>query len=349
MERVLKELINDGAEQIKLFLDLDQLATSAVAEDIIKEDDISKKLSKFIHLVIDRLKFQRNPDKYYDDFIVNIIKTCSDNIPNVPESPQEFASWLPEHLLKHRTEIKTMKRRLIECQKTLFDTQKEIANYTQEQTFKDSAHEEKIKNLVEEVNILKEKCLENEETKNNLHMKTIMEEQNRTKAESTIRKLNEENTILANVAQCLRNKLKNYKKQINLLKIQLDSSSEKVSHVKLDKKAIKHELDYIENSASKIRKLQELNCNCFKDCTDWVTTHLKLHRRLEQLLDKVECMKCRIADLQRSNKELAKTNEFFRSMNKPAICSGRCINNEKIKAKFAQLENDVRALKQELM
>jgi predicted nucleic acid-binding Zn-ribbon protein len=87
--RVAKEALDDAAQQIRLFLALDPRSGDLLIDEILREDDLSAKLGKFIQLAVDRLRFQADALPAAD-----LIREISAIDPRAPAEAHKFRQWL---------------------------------------------------------------------------------------------------------------------------------------------------------------------------------------------------------------------------------------------------------------
>ena len=78
--------------QVKLFLDLDPTTSQYLIDEIVDETNLNTKLPKFLHLVIDRLKFRDKPQAEYFKALINTLSKIDSSTPRV----KDFVKWLPK-------------------------------------------------------------------------------------------------------------------------------------------------------------------------------------------------------------------------------------------------------------
>jgi chromosome segregation ATPase len=83
-----KSAIDEAADQIRLVLSLEPRTASLLTDEIIAESDLLTKLDKFIHLVVDRLKFQPAAS------LRSLMLAVADIDPSAPTDARAFTRWI---------------------------------------------------------------------------------------------------------------------------------------------------------------------------------------------------------------------------------------------------------------
>lgn len=130
--KIAFDALDAGAEQVRFLLALDPTSSQCLVNEIIGEKNILPKLSKFIHLVVDRLKFQNITKQAKNEFD-NFLTEVKDINKTAPDNPLEFISWMKQYLIdtKHaeaqnKENINKITSRLTKCQESMKSAQETL-------------------------------------------------------------------------------------------------------------------------------------------------------------------------------------------------------------------------------
>lgn len=291
MENTLNDIINENAEQVRLFLSLDKLSSNALVDEIKEEKKIEIKLSKLLYLLVNRLKYQflHNNDNFL--IVINRLKETLNE--EIPKNTNDFVKWV---INNHSSKQSKNLQNLIEENNKLND---ENIGLSRKQT---SIRDLKEENLYfkNEVQNLYNKIYRN---KHNYQMqiKDLKEKlQNKydyTNFEEQIHKYQYENQVLKKRIKSLKNELKN-----NQEIYQFDQTNKSRDLL--------------------INELQNFDCNCFKDIDLISSKHKKLHEKLlnltkenQSLKEKTEDIKLKYKTMKSKYHELILTNTKLSEQN----------------------------------
>jgi hypothetical protein len=76
-----KEALNQATSQLTLFLSLDSTVSKLLIDEILTEDDLNHKLDKFVHVVLDRLNFQKETSSPVGTELITSITRLDESCP----------------------------------------------------------------------------------------------------------------------------------------------------------------------------------------------------------------------------------------------------------------------------
>ncbi|EAY01375.1 hypothetical protein TVAG_324890 [Trichomonas vaginalis G3] len=366
MNDLIANIIDETAEQIRLFLNLDKLSSSAIVDEIKNENDLLAKIGKFMKLVIDRISFSKDPVKYYNSMCANIMGGVRKILPNAPETVQEFSDWLPAQLEQHKLEIRIMKKKLRKCQEALIETKNSIAKQAYESTEKSKDLEQQLKHLKKENKQLKERYMDREDFLQYHKSQVSIAESKQQRAEQSSFELQKNNYDLKLKLFDLQSTIDALKRENSELKKQIRSTSEQNQYDILERNELLYQIDCYHVDAMKIEKLQNLPCKCFEHGKNWTKAHKQLHRELYQLEQENEELKARLSDVIAENNTLKYVGNKHNKKVKQektqkenveqtqtkccSCCKCKChyLDVNSLKKRFDDLESDVEELRKEI-
>lgn len=367
MSELIANIIDETAEQVKLFLNLDKLSSTALVDEIFEEKNLVTKLSKFMKLVMDRLQFSQDPAKYYNSVCANIMGGVRNILPNAPQTANEFAAWLPAQLEEHRHEIKRMRKKLQECQEALVSTKNSIGKYANEYSEKIKILEEKVIKLKTENKNLKERYSDREDFLKYHKSQVSIAESKQQRAEQSSFELQKNNYDLKLKIFDLQSNLENMRRENAELRKSLKSKSEQTQYDILERNELMYQMDQFSRDMRKIEKLQGLPCRCFNHGTNWKKTHKELHKLIFDLENQNEQLRQQLQQAKTDYNMIKYTGtKKHHSENKIKItpqnkenkehtrccscCNCKChyLDVNSLKRCFDNLESDVEELRKEI-
>ena len=341
MEKTLKNMINQTTEQIKLFLNVDALASTAVADEIINENDIITKLSKFNRLVIDRLSFSQDPSKYNTSLILSLIKNTKQIIPNTPNSAKEFAEWLPEMLQYQRSEVKSLKKKLINCQKTLLQTQLIVDEFSKKSLNEKHELQEKIKALKKENKLMAERYADREDFIQYHKTQTSIADAKLQNSENIIRELRDENGKLKLALSDKEAIIRTVKAENMKVKETAKNAANQKEYDRIEKAELIYEIECLEKAMKQTMKVQKLPCGCFDDDVNWVKAHKDMHIALSTYQQENEELKQQVSFLENQLSKLARSGDCCKCKHSKTCLKSIRQKVDVIKADVEDLRNEV--------
>ena len=302
METLIKKIVDENAGQLKLFLNVDELSSTTLVDEILKEDDPINKLSKFMRLVMDRLSFSSDPSKYNTNLIMNLMKTTQEIFSETPSTGKEFAIWLPQILKKQKGELKSLKKKLINCQENLLKTQEIIDQFANQKEEEQNQLNLKIKALKKENRLLRDRFQDREDFLKFHRAQTSVADAKLVNAESALKEIKLENARLTMENSDLNERIRQLKLNMNSMKSALKKAEHKTEYEQLEKNELLYEMDNFEKANKQTARLQKLPCGCFDDDIDWIKVHKDLHSELYNYQKENEALKKEIEMLRREKR-----------------------------------------------
>ena len=302
METLIKKIVNENAEQLKLFLNVDELSSSSLVDDILKEEDTINKLSKFMRLVMDRLSFSSDPSKYNTNLIINLMKSTKEIFPDTPTTGKEFSDWLPQILRKQKGDLKSLKKKLINCQENLLHTQEIIDQFANQKDEEQKELNLKIKALKKENRLLRDRFQDREDFMKFHRAQSSVSDAKLANAENALRDVRIENTKLTMENSDLNEKIRQLKLGFKTMKAALKKAEHKTEYEQLEKNELLYEMDNFEKANKQTARLQKLPCGCFDDDVDWIKAHKELHNELYNYQQENEALKTELDQLKKDKR-----------------------------------------------
>lgn len=294
MKNSLNEYINETAEQVRLFLSLDRLSSNALIDEIKDEKKVEIKLSKLLHLLVDRLKFQSlNRSSDFDFVVCKLREKLGED---VPKNSSDFVQWAVNN---HNHKRKKRDYDLFDD-----DNKLKCKNETQPQAQIDirSLQQENM-DYKNEIQKLYDKIYRNKYNYKS-HINKLKQQQNN---DNYIQELEEQ-------IQNYQNENHSLKKKIKSLKSEIRNNQEIYQFERTNK-----------DDESLISQLQCLDCNCFQDVNTIYSKHKKLHNKISslseenQLLrDDCEKVRQRLSSMKSKYQNLILTNTKLNQQNEEA-------------------------------
>lgn len=239
MENAAKQAIDEGIMQVKLFLDLDPTTSQYLVDEIVEETNLNVKLSKFLHLVIDRLKFQDKPQaEHFKGLITSLSRIDS----STPHTKGDFLKWLPQRMSEligeSRNNIDTMKEwrsRFKVCQRKVTSLEEEVSKYHHEnETLRNELKLAKAQHKEAE-----EACTEQQNNHNN--KVTEMKRQIRELTQK-IKTFPDIEQVRSHNAQLLRESAEAH-----------EANNRKISNLRAENEALKQEIEKLSQRNQKLK------------------------------------------------------------------------------------------------
>jgi chromosome segregation ATPase len=327
-----KELIDEAARQVRLFLSSEAKSASVVTEGIICEENLNVKLEKFLHLVVDRLTIQENSDQ---KGLSKLIRKIGKVDGSAPSSSLHFSPWL----IKRFGELVALEKergRFDHCQRFDFgDRVITLSDYEEME-----AELERTKSELREVRIDHRLSVsESEELKVRLkEMKSKLQATSSGKSETLIEdlkdrinELNDELRLVLSEKKSLESELFNCKEEKSDLTRRIreleNSQPDVVALKKQNSQLIREAAENHEEWNMKLRKLTQVN-EAMED--DLNVQRKKIHslkraknrRRLEfsaqyrGLAEQLELLGTKLADFKDTKREYRRIKEAHLGMEK---------------------------------
>lgn len=328
MESLISRIVDDSAEQAKLFLGLDKESSTTIIDEILEEKDVVSKLGKLLRLLIDRLKFQeqKNRDKIK---ITSLYENVQKIDTSVPDSISKFLTWIPDKILSQNQQIKELKRALRKSEKKQF------------------ANEEIIGEITEKVNKsqkkLKSRIVELEEENNALRHLVAIKDVSEHKLEETeklVSQLKSANSSLEKKIFDLHVSINNISKENEALRQKETEKKVIFNYEEVDKAAL---ISEIESLQTRLKKTERIQTKSLKR-----KSHGRRHKH--EYYSSSEESYCSSDSESSSSSFEEKKRRHHKKSKCCSCCKCRChkLDINSLKNKFDALESDVDDLHYEL-
>ena len=251
MEKLLSKIINEAAEQAKLFIGLDKISSTSIADEIINEKDISTKLSKLIRLLLDRLRFQQVDNTGYDEKLDKLLENLELIDSSTPDSKDKLFQWIPSKILQQRNNLKQMSKQIAKYEEKAALAEETMQNLGQQVSISQQKYREKIKKLQNDI----ENLQQNIANENQVHNQKIQE------TDKLINQLKQANSELEKKVFDLHVSINSLTKENSQLKQSIYSKPK----LDADKEELIHQIERLQKRLKKAEKLQNMNIQGQKD------------------------------------------------------------------------------------
>ena len=134
----LHKLADDAADQVQLFLGMDERAKRSLVREIKDEPTLIKKYAKLLHVLIDRISTLATSKSSSASIIGDVRERVSVLIPETPTDENSFLEWIPGQMKKYIETIQSFQKRIVTCQSKIeqsmrrLDAEGEKLNRTRE-------------------------------------------------------------------------------------------------------------------------------------------------------------------------------------------------------------------------
>ena len=134
----LHKLADDAADQVQLFLAMDERAKRSLVREIKDEPTLIEKYAKLLHVLIDRISTLATSKSSSASIIGDVRERVSVLIPETPTDETVFLEWIPGQMKKYIETIQSFQKRIVTCQSKIeqsmrrLDVEGEKLNRTRE-------------------------------------------------------------------------------------------------------------------------------------------------------------------------------------------------------------------------
>ena len=255
MEKLLSKIINESAEQAKLFIGLDELSSTSIVDEIIKDKDISSKLTKLLRLLLDRLRFQALGTPQDTSKLDKLLENLQIIDPTTPDSTEKLFQWIPSKVLQQKNLLKQMAKQIAKHEENSALVEKTMKEIGEQVSISKQKYKDKIKELQQDVSNLRQ----------NLYSRDEENSQKLRDTENLISELKTANSNLEKKIFDLHVTINSLNKENSQLKEKIEGKP-KANFLDVDKEELIHEIEKLQKRLKKAEKLQ--------------THHIKQHKQL---------------------------------------------------------------------
>lgn len=249
------QIIDQNAHQLLPLLPLDRNSATLLINEILNEKDFNEKLSKILHLLMDKMKAHTLNSNTYLDELISSLKFL---YPSIPNNPVDFSNWIKQKLIESSENESKFKEaeiyfqhKLQECQKHLETAKKLVEDYELRQS-----------NSYEENNIIRQQLKKEIEINQSLKLQINSLKSFSNDCYKTLDNDIQENAKISSLQQkinLLQNKIAEQKSIINTLKAKISIDSNEIEECKKQNQELctTSQNDQIKNA--KIEELIQIN------------------------------------------------------------------------------------------